>query len=110
MNAAARRPNLVKAGIGIEGAPPSGGVNVNELAKVPVFVIMGDNTSPAAAKAFTDQLVALGDDASTLWLPDAGIHGNGHTMMLELNSEQIADLIEDWIKEHLPGVCGHYRR
>lgn len=110
MNAAAQRPNLVKAVIGIEGAPPAGGVNVSELAKVPVFVIMGDNTSPAAAKAFTDQLVALGGDASTLWLPDAGIYGNGHTMMLELNSEQIADLIEDWVKEHVSGVRGHHRR
>jgi pimeloyl-ACP methyl ester carboxylesterase len=107
MNAAVQRPNLVKAVIGIEGAPPSGGVDVNTLARIPVFVVFGDNTSPAGAKAFTDQLAALGDDASTVWLPDVGIRGNGHTMMAERNNEQIADLIEGWIRGHVRGARGH---
>jgi hypothetical protein len=30
-----------------------------------------------------------------------GIFGNGHTLAIELNDEQIADLIEDWIKQHV---------
>jgi pimeloyl-ACP methyl ester carboxylesterase len=107
MNAAAQRTNLVKGVIGIEGAPPSGGVDVAALAKIPVLVVFGDNTSPAAAQAFTDQLKQLGDDASTIWLPDVGIHGNGHTMMLERNNEEIADLIEGWIAGHVPHVRGH---
>jgi pimeloyl-ACP methyl ester carboxylesterase len=107
MNAAAARPNLVKAVVAIEGAPPSGGVNVNELRKVPVVVYVGDNTSPAGSKAFTDQLVALGGDASTVWLPDVGLFGNGHTMMVERNNEKIADLIEAWIRGHVRGVRGH---
>jgi hypothetical protein len=46
----------------------------------------------------------LGGDASTVFLPDAGIHGNGHTMMLERNNEEIADLIEEWIVQHVPNV------
>ena len=86
MNAATQRPSLVKAVIGIEGAPP------------------------ANSRAFTDQLRALGGDASTIWLPDIGLHGNGHTMMLERNNEQIADLLERWIKQHVPHVGGRYRR
>ena len=110
MNAAAQRPSLVKAVIGIEGAPPAGGVDINTLAKVPVVVLFGDNTSPANSRAFTDQLRALGGDASTIWLPDIGLHGNGHTMMLERNNEQIADLLERWIKQHVPHVGGRYRR
>lgn len=52
----------------------------------------------------------LGDDASTVWLPDVGIHGNGHTMMLERNNEQIADLIEDWIVHHVPDVRGRHSK
>jgi pimeloyl-ACP methyl ester carboxylesterase len=106
MNAAAQRPDLVKAVVGIEGAPPSGGVDVNKLSKVPVVVIFGDNTSPAGSQAFTDQLKALGDDASTIWLPDVGIHGNGHTMMVERNNEQIADLIQTWLNEHVSNIRG----
>src|SRR5439155_683125 len=69
MNAAAQRPSLVKAVIGIEGAPPAGGVDVNTLAKIPLVVLFGDNTSPANSRVFTDQLRALGDDASTIWPP-----------------------------------------
>jgi len=110
MNAAAARPDLVKGVVAIEGAPPTGGVNVNELRKVPVVVIVGDNTSPAGSKAFTDQLVALGGDASTIWLPDVGLFGNGHTMMVERNNEQIADLIEEWIAKHVPKVRGRYTK
>jgi hypothetical protein len=28
-----------------------------------------------------------------------GIHGNGHMMMLEKNSDQIADAIEKWLRK-----------
>jgi hypothetical protein len=30
-----------------------------------------------------------------------GIHGNGHMMMLEKNSDQIADVIEKWVRKAL---------
>jgi len=30
--------------------------------------------------------------------------------MLERNNEQIADLLERWIKQHVPHVGGRYRR
>jgi len=109
MNAAVQRRDLVKAVVALEGTPPSGGVDMNTLATIPFVALIGDNTSPANARNFTDQLTALGGDASTIWLPDAGLHGNGHTMMLERNSEQVADVVEGWIAEHVPGVRGRYR-
>jgi pimeloyl-ACP methyl ester carboxylesterase len=107
MNAAVQRTNLVKGVVAIEGTPPSGGVDMTALAKIPFVAILGDNLSPASAQAFTDQLTSLGGDASTVFLPDVGIHGNGHTMMLERNNEEIADLIEDWIAQHVPNVRRH---
>ena len=107
---ATERPSLVKAVIAIEGPRRPGGVDVSALAKIPVVVLFGDNTSPANSQAFTDQLKALGDDASTILLPDAGLHGNGHTMMLERNNEQIADLIERWINQQVPHVRGRSHR
>jgi hypothetical protein len=30
-----------------------------------------------------------------------GIHGNGHMMMLEKNSDQIADVMERWLRKAL---------
>lgn len=35
-------------------------------------------------------------------LEDAGIHGNGHEMMLEKNSDEIARFMERWIQKNVP--------
>ena len=34
-------------------------------------------------------------------LPNLGIRGNGHMMMLEKNSDEIAGVIERWLKKTL---------
>jgi pimeloyl-ACP methyl ester carboxylesterase len=107
LNAAAQRPNLVKGLIGIE---PAGGFTVSAVATVPMLLIQGDNSSADGVRNTAAQVNALGGDATAVWLPDAGIHGNGHTMMAEYNNEQIADLIEGWVKQHVPGVRGAYRK
>jgi len=51
---------------------------------------------------------AGGVDVSTL--AKIPVVGNGHTMMLERNNEQIADLIERWINQHVPHVRGRSHR
>ncbi|HEX2636165.1 MAG TPA: hypothetical protein VHL81_03505 [Gemmatimonadales bacterium] len=108
MVAASGRLYKVKAVIGIEGFPGAEGNRPpDELAaRTPFLGIAGDNLDPAPFKAYTDTLVGLGGDATTVWLPDAGLFGNGHTMALELNNEKIADLIENWIVHHVPNVVG----
>jgi len=45
-------------------------------------------------------LRSLGGDATSIHLPDIGLFGNGHTMAIEKNDEQIADVIENWIGQH----------
>ena len=35
-------------------------------------------------------------------LESVGIHGNGHEMMLEKNSDEIAKFIGDWMAKNLP--------
>ena len=74
------------------------------MAKLPFLGLVGDNTPPDPFQAYTNSLVALGADATTVWLPNVGLFGNGHTMALELNNEQIADFIEAWIKKHVHGI------
>jgi hypothetical protein len=40
-------------------------------------------------------------------LADLGIHGNGHMMMLEKNSDQVAQVIADWLAKVLaPAEAG----
>jgi hypothetical protein len=41
-------------------------------------------------------------DVDFVKLPDIGIHGNGHMMMMEKNSDIIAQVILDWIDKNVP--------
>jgi len=44
-------------------------------------------------------LKQAGVDNEFIRLPDLGIHGNGHYMMFEKNSLQIAGVIADWLQK-----------
>jgi hypothetical protein len=42
----------------------------------------------------------MGGHFEKLLLSDVGICGNGHMMMMENNSDQIAEVILDWINKN----------
>jgi hypothetical protein len=48
-------------------------------------------------------LSQAGVKSTFIRLPDVGIHGNGHMMMLEKNSDAIAKVMADWLDRALPG-------
>ena len=107
--AAVMRPNLVKAIVAVEGgnAFPQGSPEEAIQATIPLLQVEGDFMTEAqknARKAITERLASLGGDATTYVLPEIGIHGNTHMMMMDENNEQVADVIENWISEHVPGV------
>ena len=107
LNAATERPNLVKGLVALEpnGNPPEERQGL--LSKLPLVLVLGDHvpeTTIKDTKAFADNLKKLGGNASTVVLPEVGIRGNGHMMMMERNSEQVADLVEGWIKKHVAGI------
>ena len=67
----------------------------------PILVVTGaeDFGHPRAVdEPIVDWLNAHGAKADFLYLPDQGIHGNGHMLMLEHNSDAIAGLILNWIE------------
>lgn len=119
LRAALRRPNLVKAYISIE--PAGFGIPAGEsaatLVGVPILTVFGDNVELSAqatgwlngASNTAAQVNAAGGDASVVVLPDNGIIGNTHMMMMDDNNEEIADLMEAWINNHVPGVKGAYK-
>ena len=91
----------VKGLIGIEGFQASSGGDPNLVKGIPQLTVIGDHSNPTNQQAWSATINFLGGDSTTVYLPDVGIVGNGHTMMAELNNEQIADLLEDWIKNHV---------
>jgi hypothetical protein len=91
----------VKGLIGIEGFTAGSGGDPAIVKSIPQLTVLGDNLNPAANQAWSATINGLGGDSTTVYLPDVGIFGNGHTLAIELNDEQIADLIENWIKQHV---------
>ena len=98
----------------IEGgaALPPGSPEEAALAKVPLLQVEGDFMTPeaqaAARKAITDRMASIGGDATTIILPEIGIKGNTHMMMMDKTSEKVADVVEKWIKGHVKKVRGEY--
>ncbi len=65
-----------------------------------MMVVVGTNDvdHPVAVdQPIVDWLNTNGAKADFVLLSDVGISGNGHMMMLESNSDQIAGFIEEWI-------------
>jgi len=103
-----QRMSNVKGIIAIEGYPPSLGNRPPDAlaAQIPFLGLAGDFQSPAKYESYAALLRSLSGDATSIFLPDMGILGNGHTMAVEKNNEQIADLIENWMQEHVMSKKG----
>jgi hypothetical protein len=51
-------------------------------------------------KAFADDLRARGGKVEWVELPKRGISGNTHMLMMDTNSDQIAQLVQDWMAQN----------
>lgn len=85
-----------------------------KLTKIPIILYYGDNiadkpTSEVGpdkwrsefdmAKKFVAAVNRHGGHATIVHLPDIGIKGNTHFLMADLNNQQIADLMANWLHE-----------
>jgi pimeloyl-ACP methyl ester carboxylesterase len=104
---AVRVPELVKGILAIESSVTSFGnipdAGLDALAKVPIVVVIGDRAPDrnAATRAFAERLRARDGDITIDILPDAGIYGNGHTLMLEKNNKEIMLRLVTWLQAHI---------
>ncbi len=83
------------------------------LARIPTLVMFGDHLGDVTGgpvswaqsfdgcKTFVGQLKNAGGDAELMHLPALGIKGNSHMLMQDKNSDQLADLVIDWIDRHV---------
>jgi pimeloyl-ACP methyl ester carboxylesterase len=65
----------------------------------PILIVTGE-VDPRHPRE-TDARVAEFFKADHMWLPDLGVLGNGHMLMLENNSDEIAGLISQWLQKKL---------
>src|SRR5215467_1429814 len=71
-----------------------------DLAKIPIAVIHGEASFYAPyAHCLIKYMEQAGLRPTWLNLGAMGIRGNGHMMMLEKNSDQIADVMEKWVSK-----------
>ncbi len=64
---------------------------------MPKLIVTGD-LDPRHPREM-DQATAHYVGAEFVWLPDRGIHGNGHMTMIEDNSDEIAGLLLAWLHD-----------
>jgi pimeloyl-ACP methyl ester carboxylesterase len=104
---AIRRPDLVKGILAVETSVsafdliPDG--DLATLARVPIVVVIGDRAPDrvAATTAFAERFRARGGNITIDVLPEAGIRGNGHTLMLERNNGVILQRMIAWLQQHV---------
>ena len=99
------RPDKVKALVAVE---PTLGGDKSKAASVkgtPILVVIGDNAKDHPrwknirnnSVTYAEAFKAAGGSLDLVDLPDAGIKGNSHMMMMDKNSDQIAELIQNWL-------------
>ena len=101
------RPDKVKALVLVE---PAGVGDMNQAAKlkdIPSLSIYGDYiasdarwpTIRANNIKFHDAIRAAGGKPDLVNLPEVGIRGNSHMMMMDRNNQQIAQVIQKWLTD-----------
>jgi pimeloyl-ACP methyl ester carboxylesterase len=69
------------------------------LKGIPIMILVGEAGFHAASDHCNSKfLQQAGVDNDFVRLPDIGIHGNSHYLMLEKNSMQIAGVVNDWLR------------
>lgn len=75
---------------------------LSQLSGIPIAIVTGDASFRTGVDHCTSQFLAqAGVPNDHLRLAEFGVTGNGHLMMLEQNSAQIAAIIDRWIGEHV---------
>ncbi len=112
IRAALARPDLVKAVVSIEPrncVVPDDGLHA--FTRVPLLTVFGDffgadvDDWPGRMRECIEtvgRLNTAGGTAENFYLPDMGIRGNSHMLMMDRNNQQVADLILAWLAHKAP--------
>jgi pimeloyl-ACP methyl ester carboxylesterase len=101
------RPEKVKALVAIEPAGQGDPGKAAVLKNIPTLVVYGDNIAldsrwPQIRKNgvdFVGEISKAGGKVEVVDLPNAGIRGNSHMLMMDRNNLQVAALIQEWLEK-----------
>jgi len=105
--AAQARPDKVKALVLVEPAGPGDAKLAANLKNTPMLAVYGDYieedarwpTIRANQLKFGEQVKAAGGKFEVINLPQMGIKGNSHMIMMDRNSDQVAGIIQAWLEK-----------
>jgi pimeloyl-ACP methyl ester carboxylesterase len=97
-------PDKVKAIVAVESAGAGQIDRAGALKDTPILMLFGDNIDKDSRwmsyhKIDLDYAAAVragGGHVDVLELPDQGIKGNSHMLIMDRNNAAIADLIQNW--------------
>jgi hypothetical protein len=78
-----------------------------KLTRIPILIVFADFLDVRQASldamtnglAFAEAVNRHGGDAELIHLPDLGIHGNSHIMMLERNNKEVANVVSRFLRQ-----------
>ncbi|WP_237680788.1 alpha/beta hydrolase [[Erwinia] mediterraneensis] len=86
-----------------------GALKLPALAELPILIVTAEASEFAAASPPTAEFLnAAGAAAELLHLPDLGVHGNGHGLIYEKNSDEALQPVLQWLQKCMPtqSKCG----
>jgi hypothetical protein len=105
LRAAQARPEKVKALILVEPAALGDPEQAAKLKDIPILAIYGDFIEQDSrwpkirqnGMDFFEKVREAGGSVEVVNLPEAGIKGNSHMIMMDKNSDEVAALVQDWL-------------
>ena len=105
LKVAEQRPDKIKAIVAVESASGGTLAKAAALKNVPILMVFGDNVDlhprwVAYRKLdleYADAVRAAGGKVDVINLPDLGIKGNSHMIMMDRNNGAVADVIQRWL-------------
>ena len=106
--AAEQRPDKVKAMVSVEPAIGGGASDPKAVKDMPLLLVYGDYIEQdprwvayrKAALAYADGMRAAGGKVDVVSLPERGIKGNSHMLMMDKNNRAVLDVIAKWLVDN----------
>jgi pimeloyl-ACP methyl ester carboxylesterase len=100
------RPDKVKALVAVEPSGIGTKDKVAALKDIPMMVVYGDNAKDHPrwgrirrnVSGYAEAVRSAGGSVDLIDLPDIGIRGNTHMVMMDRNSDQVAEVIQKWFE------------